>query len=114
MKEQLIKLAEEKGFFQDFTAMQISYGHLDIDYLWMCELQKWLRDKHNIDIIFEPERYKNGINYCVQAQCFDLINGDSKLNFIINATYMFNDNHEYPTYEQALEKGLSEALKLIK
>lgn len=77
-------------------------------------LQKWLREVHNIDVVLSPERYSNGINYLVQAQKWDL-NADPEVNpnFVIKGSYWFNDNHEYETYEEALEKGLQEALKLI-
>lgn len=78
-------------------------------------LLKWLREKHNIDIVIIPERYKNGVNYVVQAQKWDLICDPKEYpNFTIEGSYWFNDNHEYPTYEDALEKGLLEGLKLIK
>lgn len=78
-------------------------------------LQKWLREVHNIDVVIVPERYKNGVNYLVQAQKFDLTSDpETNLNFCIEGSYWFNDNHEYPTYEDAMEKGLEEALKLIK
>lgn len=78
------------------------------------QLQKWLREKHNIDVVMIPERYSDGINYCVQALKFDLKVGNPDLNFVVAGTLSFNDNGEYPTYELALEKGLQEALKLVK
>lgn len=77
-------------------------------------LQRWLREIHQIDVVISPERYSNGVNYCVQAQKFDLNEGCITQNFIVEGSYWFNDNHEYPTYEEALEKGLQEGLKLIK
>lgn len=78
-------------------------------------LQKWLREVHNIDVIIAVERYSNGINYLVQAQKWDLnCNPDKNLNFVVDGSYWFNDNGDYPTYEKSLEKGLQEALKLIK
>jgi len=77
-------------------------------------LQKWLREKHNIDVVILPERYKDGINYLVQAQKWDLTtNEKSNPNFVVKASYWFNDNNEYPSFEEALEKGLQEALKLL-
>lgn len=78
-------------------------------------LQKWLREVHNIDVVIAPERYKNGVNYVVQAQKWDLSsNPEENHNFTVEGSYWFNDNGEYPTYEEAFEKGLYEALKLIK
>ena len=77
-------------------------------------LQRWLREEYSIDVVLDPERYKNGVNYMVQAQKWDL-QADHEINpnFIVKGSYWFNDNGEYPTYEEALEKGLQEALKLI-
>lgn len=77
-------------------------------------LQKWLREIHNIDVVIIPERYKSGINYMIQAQKYDLEKGTLKENFTIDACGWYNDNHDWPTYELALEKGIYEALKLIK
>lgn len=77
-------------------------------------LQKWLREVHNIDVVLSPERYSNGINYLVQAQKWDLTaDPEVNPNFVVKGSFWYNDNHEYPTYEKALEKGLQEALKLI-
>lgn len=78
-------------------------------------LLRWLREVRNIDVVISPERYEDGINYMVQAQKWDLkVDKEIYPNFVIDGSYWFNDNHEYPTYEKALEKGLQEALKLIK
>jgi hypothetical protein len=59
-------------------------------------LQKWLREVHKILLWVEPlaiDKWEFGINYP---------NGG------------FGDAKEYNTYEEALEIGLQEALKLIK
>lgn len=133
MKDQLItfetaKLAKEKGFneycynywIDENTQTNEHYiGKLVKEFKpipapTQSLLQKWLREKHNIDVVISPERYYTGVNYLVQAQKWDL-NADPevKLNFVIKGSCWYNDNHEYPTYEEALEKGLQEALKLI-
>ncbi len=59
-------------------------------------LQKWLREVHKILLWVEPiatDKWEFGINYP---------NGG------------FGDAKEYKTFEEALEVGLQEALKLIK
>lgn len=141
MKEQLVsfktaKLAKKKGFkglfpTTDYIPMYVEDENTHIGILKEKQgeddcrddfylaptqslLQKWLREVHNIDVVLSPERYSNGINYLVQAQKWDL-NADPEVNpnFVIKGSYWFNDNHEYGTYEEALEKGLQEALKLI-
>jgi hypothetical protein len=116
MKEQLISLAKEKEFESSVIGKSVNakYSSKPFYYLWMCELQKWLREVHSIDVVMGPERYKTGVNYMVQAQKWDLnVDEDSHYNFVVKGSYWFNDNNEYPTYEDALEKGLQEALKLI-
>jgi 5'(3')-deoxyribonucleotidase len=48
MKE-LIKLAKEKGFESRYVSDLILIELSDTNqYLWMCELQKWLFDKYEI------------------------------------------------------------------
>lgn len=59
-------------------------------------LQKWLREKHNIHLI----AYKN-INIDGYDWCYITTDGITNIN-------------SYKTYEEALEAGLQEALKLIK
>lgn len=106
MKKSTLKLAKEKGY--DLV------GDGLYKRATQSLLQRWLREIHQIDVVISPERYSNGVNYCVQAQKFDLNEGCITQNFIVEGSYWFNDNHEYPTYEEALEKGLQEGLKLIK
>lgn len=131
MKEQTIKyetakLAKEKGFPQGgiygmYNVNNESYYNVkaknfDIQITAPTQslLQKWLREEKSIDVVLQPERYKDGTNYIVQAQKFDFnSNPKDNPNFMVKGSYWFNDNNEYPTYEQALEKGLQEALKLI-
>ena len=65
-------------------------------------LQKWLREKHGIDVL--PFKEQNTI------QDLSLIYTWTIFNKGIISTIPKG----YDTYEQALEKGLQEALKLIK
>ena len=113
------KLAKEKGFKIPTTVMykgnEKSYGHnnewgidekrLDGKFPYTNQqwysiptqsfLQKWLREKHNIHLI----AYKN-INIDGYDWCFITTDGITNIN-------------SYKTYEEALEVGLQEALKLI-
>jgi len=60
--------------------------------LYLCLLQKWLREIHNIDVrVANKYRYY----YLVKDQ-------------------QYFDRTTYDTYEQALEVGLLEVLKLVK
>jgi len=119
MKEQLIefetaKLAKEKGFdwiisddkFYDYS------GQLDFTFQGYSEgvtengrtpapsqslLQKWLRDKHSIMVYLKPYWEEE---YCLWRSSILMKNG--------------YQSDFYSTYEKSLEKGLQEALKLIK
>ena len=112
---------ELNGDCTDFIKDVLKYGrekakvkHIIYPATSQSLLQKWLREEHNIDVVMDPERYTDGVNYMVQAQKWDLKADDEiNPNFIVKGSYWFNDNGEYPTYEEALEKGLQEALKLI-
>ncbi len=92
MKEQLIKLTNELDFYTE-----VGYCTNSKYYLWLCELQKWLREKHNIiiSVMFELNTYEIYIDNGYDVGSFGL-------------------NKVWKTYEEALEAGLFEALKLIK
>ena len=135
MKEQLIsfetaKLAKEKGFNEScvFAYFNLEDGHKfngkldnfdhgqnrqiypkgknsEYDHTYVTAptqslLQKWLREKHNISIKIDDfvtnERIRYDYNVCVLGSQED------------------NPKGVYRTYEEALEEGLLEALKLIK
>jgi hypothetical protein len=114
MKDQLItfktaKLAKEKGFNlicidgceYNYTEDGILLGHEDgghrqyIPYMAPTQslLQKWLREIHEIDVYCIPSDFETGIWY----------------NNIASHNPVFTGS-----YEEVLEKGLFEALKLIK
>lgn len=118
MKEQLIaldtaKLAKEKGFtfhMCDFDWKQIELfpkGDRANHVLpTQSLLQKWLREVHNLFVWIFPEN--NGetfgweIDEAFKDKYKELPEGDYDLT-----------EYNYKTYEEALEKGLQEALKLI-
>jgi hypothetical protein len=103
MKE-LIELAKEKGFETNHmlvvfgcSPQKLSESEEDsIYYLWMCELQKWLRDEQKINIDIE----------------FDRCEGLTVYRVTLWYPHLGYSCEKY-TYEEALEKGLFEALKLI-
>jgi len=131
MKEEIVlfetaKLAREKGFIdKDVDSFYNDDGTFElnpIDYKDKKEvlskefslrydiylaptqslLQKWLRDKHGVHIT--PIYWD--LDYKVYSYLIDTT--FSKYNIDVD------DNTEYTTYEEALEIGLQEALKLIK
>lgn len=129
MEEELISfetanLAKEKGFdttfgfafyFDEEKWVPSLYiytkeeKHLYIARPSQSLLQRWLREVHNIHIYIEPfwanEKVSKNIKITPESYCpwviYDYIEEDDAPEF-------------YETYEQALEAGLQEALKLIK
>ena len=115
------KLAKEKGFYQEPNRRKVPYYNYkgefkgdvsdwrirkyirgedtsDIEFVsapTQSLLAKWLREEHNIHLI----AYKN-INIDGYDWCYITTDGITNIN-------------SYKTYEEALEIGLQEALKLI-
>ena len=112
MREQLItfetsKLAKEKGFeditdctpFECVDTLKYPKGEVFVKPTQSL-LQKWLREEHDLDVNVMCLRYKRYF-YKIFKHDVMLI----QLNDVVIS---------YPTYEEALEEGLQEALKLIK
>jgi hypothetical protein len=95
MKEELLKLANGKGYFSNFYNVEY--------YLWLCSLQNWLRNKHNIHVFIQPrvQEFGNAMGLFGRIWLFD--------KRWITSHYVYNDN-----YDSLLETLLYEALKLIK
>ena len=128
---EIVKLSREKGFVSRDMLITISESYY---YLWMCELQRWLREFHNIHVVLKPIMgSKNGYDsfpmlgwgsdviclnknsensyymgypigdwFTASSDNFD--EGDTLEDFRVNPL----------RYEEALELGLIEGLKLIK
>lgn len=121
MEEQLIsfetaKLAKEKGMYvicPKCDCKDIQTGNIYYE-MWadalsdfreilhyrpiQSLLQKWLREKHNIHISIDYEQSNKWVFYLGKfPEC---------------ETYAYQEN--FNSYEEALEVGLQEALKLIK
>lgn len=141
MKETLVvletaKLAKEKGFdilcnttYQSnsedvilyWYPTESFYGYSDLediaDFLPTSNelmapsqqlLQKWLREKHSLFVFSEifDKGFLEKNKFCFQYKIFD--ESEPSDNFIDVSM------SEYKTYEEALEMGLLNALKLIK
>ena len=114
MKE-LIKISKEVGFKSEAlrNISVISTSELFV-FLWMCELQKWLRDEKNIDVEITSSSYHGS-----KAYTYNVYTGDFKWNTPPTQPYRDTSrdnsvfgNHE--SHEKALQYGLLEACKLIK
>ena len=124
MKEQIIefetaKLAKEKGlnisnsgYFYDKKGDKIMDTQFILGGKYPAPtqslLQKWLREEHRINV--ESNYLPNIQKYrCLYVPMTKAIPNREK--YSLRSKYYGIDNHE--TYEQALEKGLQEALKLL-
>jgi hypothetical protein len=99
----LIQESENKGFLSRDKLIKYNKTYF---YLWMCELQKWLRDKHNLHIAIE-------FTYSgyIISKMEKFTENDT---FISSFPLRENDRLVYfKTYELALERGLQELLNLI-
>ena len=110
MQESLItfetaKLAKEKDFAPHTITTKFTNDYLlggkniiiteTCIILWMCELQKWLREVHGIDIVISP--YGQIVYRC-----------NIYKNKVFIKAFGLNDN-----YEKLLETALIESLKTI-
>jgi len=119
MNKELIKLAKENDFegylkneWAHNTKEPLRY------YFWLCDLQKWLMEKHNIFIrtgygwhplTIENEYY--GFNYFIED--INKQNDKEKFNEYLQRGIIV-EGHSFDTNEDALEAGLFQALKLLK
>lgn len=89
VKTETCKLAKEKGF--------IFWSGIPLQ----SRLQSWLRETHEIHVEIISKKYKTKVATCIPRT----------FKYIINGTYSLT---VYNTYEEALEEGLLQGLKLIK
>ena len=126
MKEQLIsfetaKLAKDKGF-KFITTNNIYYNsggytnllefsEEDIPAPTQFLLQRWLREVHNIYVESYHDLTSDGTKIQFYTSWGFLQQKDKNGNRNVNGWY--DEYNDWKTYEEALEKGLQEALKLI-
>ena len=96
MTEELVtsetaKLLKDKGMFTD------------IGFPPQSVAQKWLRETKNIHIC---------IYNCACGYGYEISNADNGTHIASSAYKGTNDGGEWDTYEETLESGLQEALKL--
>jgi len=90
---ELLELAEDKGCYL------LSYGKKNEDYIMLCLMQKWLREKHGVHV-----------EACYNPYSELIYMYEYKIN---EKDIFFNSSDYFKTYEEALQKGLEEGLKLI-
>jgi hypothetical protein len=117
--EEIVLLAKDKGFeaktmstkFTMCGYLGINKANLSIindtcDYLLLAEMQKWLRDKHDIFSEVLCGEYNNiskiRFESCVFSDLFESEDED------------FQEENIFDSYELAMVDSLKEAFKLIK
>jgi hypothetical protein len=105
MKE-LIQLAEEKEFESNIDLIHKNYKVADggktnelLFYLWMCEVQKWLEDNY---AIFVEIKTLTSVNEIFGHEVY-----------LKSWRFAPKKLDEYLTKQEALQEGLTQALKLI-
>src|SRR5688572_28301561 len=102
MQEQLISLATNKCFVGMLEKEWKYHSKESLRQLfYLVELQKWLREKHNIWVIIS---FGYGVEYNVYRP---------QSGYAFNMKEPTLNDGTYNTYEEALEDGLIEALKLL-
>ena len=107
MKEELLKLSKEKEFLSRDCLIDVNSSYY---YLWMCELQFWLRNEHQI--------YIEVLTDCTTAPkfCFDIKRFIGYPKDLTIDWYWEKPEFEfylYRTYEETLEEALILSLNLI-
>ena len=113
MKEELVKLAYEKNFTSLYAKISVeAFAQDSIQYyLWLCELNKWIRDKYNLHLYIVP--YGDGKTW----RCANIRYNGKEYNEVdkpfMDKVRKFEESYKYDSYEGALQFGLKEALTLI-
>ena len=130
MKEQLInfetaKLAKEKGVKLDINGLYWEDGSYDsgenalvyeefqdvMSAPTQSLLQKWLREFHNIIVTSKP--YQDDVSNETDEDIEFQTLWENEIVNVKDSYNTFSDNTFHHSYEEALEVGLQEALKLI-
>lgn len=87
----LIHLSREKGFISRDNLIMVNANY---KFLWLCELQKWLRETKDINIEIYCHKEKNNILW-------------NWSGYYIKIQGLFTKGSNYHnTYEEALEEAL--------
>ena len=97
----LQELADEKGFF--VFGWDLPKDTKEYDYLYMCLLQKWLRDEHGIHISVDFDSNAHTFRFFLYYQ--------RKQHPSYFVTY--RDFEIFANYQEALQKALTLALNEI-
>lgn len=100
---------EKDSYLKSLYNLVISNNYTgDLKIPTQNNLQKWLREKHNIFVMCTQEFYPDGINYLVQV--FKYTPEKEKC---CEGTMIYGDNGEFKSLEDSMEFGLELGLKMI-
>jgi hypothetical protein len=102
MKNQLKKLSREKGFISRNNLVSVNDDYYY--YLWMCELQKWLREK-GVLIWINYFNLSSSLGYA-----YNIIALRNGICLLAKEQVASSTDH---TYEERLGAALFEGLTLI-
>lgn len=105
LKTMYVEEEKDEWAFWDSGAKRSDYNYFDDTIA--CPTQalaaRWLREVHNIHVFAFFDYVKRDWCYCI-----------ANLDAVTAGMGMDVSENNYPTYEQALEVALQEAIKLIK
>ena len=93
---------------EELDKLPLNNSNKQIEYYF---IQKWLREKHNIDIYVRPS-FKTLGKYIITLMDLHFSGNFKQSYFIVDIEESYT-HKDFDSYEEALEKGLYEALKLI-
>ena len=110
----LVKLCKRKGFISRDNLIQPNETYYP---MWLYEVQKWLRETHNIvvEINFNDGLFRRLHEVAHKKKSLDyhwvMFTNTNDTEFMYEKFY---SDDTFTTYEQALEQGLERGLKLIR
>lgn len=108
--QELLKLAKELGFISYFNKEWKYSSKESLRQLFeLTELQQWLREVHDIEVIPCPRYNSDNVLY----YCYEVIKPKICSIEDLNKKMFKGIFNLYNTYELALQQGLLESLKLI-
>lgn len=99
----MVNLSKTKGFESKVIGKSVfnKTSEKDFYYLWLCELQRWLREEHSYFIYITPT-----LNSVSETEYKFTI-------YRLSDKFRLLPSGEKNTYVKALEKGLFKSLELI-
>jgi hypothetical protein len=105
-QKEIIALARLKNYGRFYHGwIEDNKGNENAWYLECCLLQQWLRKTHNLSVVILhfPKYNNKGISKYIEYRYS-----------IIEDNEIWDESERHKSFEEALEEGLEEALKIVK